>query len=164
MSAGKPAHAVVLSGQEPDHQRAVRCCSDSGGEREQRIPDHSRLCAGTGEDGFRHSGGCTDALSTGCHKLIYDGAGIAYTPEIILEELGISPKGDRKTPEKNNLGLASDLNMVYSCLDLRPKNPDHIVRKTGFSPARVSNCLVELMLRGLIRETGRHYYVRTDID
>ena len=79
-------------------------------------------------------------------------------------ELGISPKGDRKTPEKNNLGLASDLNMVYSCLDLRPKNPDHIVRKTGFSPARVSNCLVELMLRGLIRETGRHYYVRTDID
>ena len=54
--------------------------------------------------------------------------------------------------------------MVYSCLDLRPKNPDHIVRKTGFSPARVSNCLVELMLRGLIRETGRHYYVRTDID
>lgn len=55
---GSPAHAVVLSGQEPDHQRAVRCCSDSGGEREQRIPDHSRLCAGTGEDGFRHSGGC----------------------------------------------------------------------------------------------------------
>ena len=109
-------------------------------------------------------GAVNDALSRGCHKLIYDGAGIAYTPEIILEELGISPKGDRKTPEKNNLGLASDLNMVYSCLDLRPKNPDHIVRKTGFSPARVSNCLVELMLRGLIRETGRHSYVRTDSD
>ena len=28
-------------------------------------------------------------LSRGCHKLIYDGAGIAYCPEIILEELGI---------------------------------------------------------------------------
>ncbi|MDU5954485.1 MAG: hypothetical protein E6Z10_08035 [Ruminococcus sp.] len=50
--------------------------------------------------------------------------------------------------------------MVYSCLDLRPKNPDYIVRKTGFSPAQVSNCLVELTLRGLIRESGRHYYVK----
>jgi len=49
---------------------------------------------------------------------------------------------------------------VYSCLDLRPKNPDYIVRKTGFSPAQVSNCLVELTLRGLIRESGRHYYVK----
>ena len=62
--------------------------------------------------------------------------------------------------EKNNLGLARDLNMVYRCLDLRPKNPDYIVRKTGFSPAQVSNCLVELTLRGLIRESGRHYYVK----
>lgn len=42
--------------------------------------------------------------------------------------------------------------MVYSCLDLRPKNPDYIVRKTGFSPAQVSNCLVELTLRAHKRE------------
>ena len=105
-------------------------------------------------------GAVTDALSRGCHKLIYDGAGIAYSPEIILEELEICTKTDIKSDEKNDLGLASDLNMVYSCLDLRPKNPDYIVRKTGFSPAQVSNCLVELTLRGLIRESGRHYYVK----
>lgn len=106
-------------------------------------------------------GAVTDALSRGCHKLIYDGAGIAYSPEIILEELEICTKTDIKSDEKNDLGLASDLNMVYSCLDLRPKNPDYIVRKTGFSPAQVSNCLVELTLRGLIRECGRYYYVRS---
>ena len=106
-------------------------------------------------------GAVTDALSRGCHQLIYDGAGIAYCPEVLLEELGISPGKVTQTEEKNNLGLATDLNMVYSCLDLRPKNPDYIVRKTGFSPAQVSNCLVELTLRGLIRECGRHYYVRS---
>ena len=105
-------------------------------------------------------GAVTDALSRGCHKLIYDGAGIAYSPEIILEELEICTKTNIKSDEKNDLGLESDLNMVYSCLDLRPKNPDYIVRKTGFSPAQVSNCLVELTLRGLIRESGRHYYVK----
>ena len=105
-------------------------------------------------------GAVTDELSRGCHKLIYDGAGIAYCPEIMLEELGISAAKVTQNGEKNNLGLARDLNMVYSCLDLRPKNPDYIVRKTGFSPAQVSNCLVELTLRGLIRESGRHYYVK----
>lgn len=105
-------------------------------------------------------GPVNEALSMGCHKLIYDGAGIAYSPEILLRELGLNCENKVKSPEKNDLGLASDLKLVYSCLDLRPKNPDYIVRKTGFSPAQVSNCLVELTLRGLIRESGRHYYVK----
>ncbi len=106
-------------------------------------------------------GAVTDALSRGCHKLIYDGAGIAYSPEIILEELEICTKTNIKSDEKNDLGLESDLNMVYSCLDLRPKNVDYIVRKTGFSPGQVSNYLIELMLQGLITECGKHYYTRT---
>ena len=106
-------------------------------------------------------GAVTDALSRGCHKLIYDGAGIAYSPEIILEELEICTKTNIKSDEKNDLGLESDLNMVYSCLDLRPKNVDSIVRKTGFSPGQVSNYLIELMLQGLITECGKHYYTRT---
>lgn len=105
-------------------------------------------------------GAVSDALSMGCHKLIYDGAGIAYSPQILLEELGICTDIHTKTDEKINLGLASDLNLVYSCLDLRPKNPDYIVRKTGLLPAQVSRCLVELTLKGLVRESGRHYYVR----
>lgn len=105
-------------------------------------------------------GAVNDALSRGCHKLIYDGAGIAYSPEILLDEWGLSVKKKTNLSEKSKLGLATDLDLVYSCLDLRPKNPDYIVRKTGFSPAHVSNCLVELTLRGLIRESGRHYYVK----
>lgn len=103
-------------------------------------------------------GSVNDELSVGCHKLIYDGAGIAYTPEIILEELGITSEITESTKEKNKIGLASDLNMVYSCLDLRPKNLDYIVRKTGLSPGKISNCLVELQLLGLVQEKGKYYY------
>ena len=106
-------------------------------------------------------GAVNEALSMGCHKLIYDGAGIAYSPEILLRELGLNCENKVKSPEKNDLGLESDLNMVYSCLDLRPKNVDYIVRKTGFSPGQVSNYLIELMLQGLITECGKHYYTRT---
>ncbi len=152
----------------PARNRIISALSDAVLVVEAKENSGSLITAGfaleQGKMVFAIPGAVTDVLSTGCHKLIYDGAGIAYSPEIILEELGMFSKGDIKTAEKNNLGLASDLNLVYSCLDLRPKNPDYIVRKTGFSAARVSNCLVELMLRGLIRENGRHYYVRTVID
>ena len=89
-------------------------------------------------------GAVNDALSRGCHKLIYDGAGIAYSPEILLDEWGLSVKKMTNLSGKTKIGLATDLDLVYSCLDLRPKNPDYIVRKTGFSPAQVSNCLVEI--------------------
>lgn len=149
----------------PARNRIISALSDAVLVVEAKENSGSLITAGfaleQGKMVFAVPGAVCDALSTGCHKLIYDGAGIAYSPEIILEELGISPGKRPQTEEKTNLGLASDLNLVYSCLDLRPKTPDYIVRKTGFSPAQVSSCLVELMLRGLIRENGRHYYVRS---
>ena len=77
-------------------------------------------------------GAVNDALSRGCHKLIYDGAGIAYSPEILLDEWGLSVKKRQICLEKSKLGLATDLDLVYSCLDLRPKNLDHIIRKPVF--------------------------------
>ena len=148
----------------PARNRIISALSDAVLVVEAKENSGSLITAGfaleQGKMVYAIPGAVTDTLSRGCHKLIYDGAGIAYCPEIILEELGIGAEKALQTDEKNNLGLASDLNLVYSCLDLRPKNPDYIVRKTGFSPAQVSNCLVELTLQGLIRESGRHYYVR----
>ena len=35
--------------------------------------------------------------------------------------------------------------MVYSCLALRPKHPDPIVRKKGFSPATISAYRTDLL-------------------
>ena len=67
-------------------------------------------------------GPVNEELSIGCHKLIYDGAGIAYSPEILLRELGMNYENKVKSDSKNDLGLASDLKLVYSCLDLRPKS------------------------------------------
>ncbi len=155
---------LYVKGRLPDPKRrtvaviGARMCSPYG--RMQAFRYTAGFALEQGKMVYAIPGAVTDELSRGCHKLIYDGAGIAYCPEIMLEELGISMEKVTQNGEKNNLGLARDLNMVYSCLDLRPKNPDYIVRKTGFSPAQVSNCLVELTLRGLIRESGRHYYVK----
>ena len=105
-------------------------------------------------------GPVNEALSMGCHKLIYDGAGIAYSPEILLRELGLNCENKVKSPEKNDLGLASDLKLVYSCLDLRPKSTDFLIRKTGLPPEKIGSLLLELKLSGLVREIGRHYYIK----
>ena len=105
-------------------------------------------------------GPVNEALSMGCHKLIYDGAGIAYSPEILLRELGLNCENKLKSPEKNDLGLASDLKLVYSCLDLRPKSTDFLIQKTGLPPEKIGSLLLELKLSGLVREIGRHYYIK----
>lgn len=107
-------------------------------------------------------GPVNEELSIGCHKLIYDGAGIAYSPEILLRELGMNYENKVKSDSKNDLGLASDLKLVYSCLDLRPKNLDQIIRKTGFSPGKTAGILGQLMLMGLVKETGRQNYIRLE--
>ena len=105
-------------------------------------------------------GPVNEELSIGCHKLIYDGAGIAYTPEILLRELGMNYENKVKSDSKNDLGLASDLKLVYSCLDLRPKSTDFLIQKTGLPPRQIGSLLLELKLSGLIREIGRHYYIK----
>lgn len=107
-------------------------------------------------------GPVTEELSKGCHMLIYDGAGIAYSPEVLLAEWGISPGKKKKSEEKEKLGLASDVNLLYSCLDLRPKIPEDLIRETGFPLEKVNHLLLELELMGLAREVGRHHYVRQE--
>ena len=106
-------------------------------------------------------GAVNDALSRGCHKLIYDGAGIAYSPEILLDEWGLSVKKMTNLSGKTKIGLATDLDLVYSCLDLRPKSMDFLIQKTGLPPEKIGSLLLELTLSGLALEVGRHYYIKT---
>ena len=72
----------------------------------------------------------------------------------VLENLNKNPE------KKEKVFLASELKLVYSCLDLRPKSFNEFVNETGFSPEKISNFLLELEFMGLIEETGRHYYVK----
>lgn len=157
----------------PARNRIISALADVVLVMEAKANSGSLITAGfaleMGKAVFALPGPVTEELSLGCHKLIYDGAGIAYSPEVILEELGVAAgekgQGEWKEEEadsgkKNKLGLARDLNLVYSCLGLRPKSLDEIIKKTGLAPETASRCTVELTLLGWIAETGRHYYVK----
>lgn len=60
--------------------------------------------------------------------------------------------------------LQLDLDLVYSCLDLRTKNLDSDYQKNPvFHPGKNSpGILGQLMLMGLVKETGRQYYIRLE--
>ena len=150
----------------PARNRIISALSDVALIVEAKEKSGSLITAGfaldQGKNVYAVPGAVNDALSRGCHKLIYDGAGIAYCPEVLLAEWGITWQDSGKSEEKKKFVLAKDLDMVYSCLDLRPKNPDGIIEKTGFPPGKVNGILMELELMGLIREVGRRYYVRRE--
>lgn len=101
-----------------------------------------------------------DALSQGCNRLIAQGAGIACSPDMLLEELKIERNRHESPVSGENLGLASDLELVYSCLDFEPKSVQAIQETCGMPTLQLLQNLVELELKGLAREIMKSYYVR----
>ncbi|MBQ0000108.1 MAG: DNA-processing protein DprA [Clostridiales bacterium] len=124
----------------------------------------ARYALEQGKNVYALPGSVTEELSLGCNKLIFDGAGIAYSPDVLLSEFGISAKKYEKYKQKEdiieNLTLESDLKLLYSCLDLRPKTPDILVKESGLAPDKINQALMELQLLGLAKEAARHHYIR----
>ena len=113
-----------------------------------------------GKDVYAMPGPVDSALSRGCHQLIRQGAGILMSPEMLLEELGIS---DVILQEKNKdvkKVLESTENLVYSSVVLSPRSVGEIIETTGLMPRKVLETLSSLEIRGYIKEVSKNYYVR----
>lgn len=113
-----------------------------------------------GKDVYALPGNVTSGLSKGCHNLIKQGAGILLSPQEFLEELGIFHKNKINKGTESKKLLETEENIVYSCLDFEPKNPDQISKKTGLSVKEVVNSLINLELKGYIGEVSKNNYVK----
>ena len=60
----------------------------------------------------------------------------------------------------NKIALESPENLVYSCLDLYPKNLNELADLTGLTIPALMDVLVSLELQGYIREFSKNHYVR----
>lgn len=101
-----------------------------------------------------------DLLSEGCNKLISDGAGVAYCVEILMEELKIQGCDSKDFPVNSKIRLASQEEMVYSCLDLQPKNIEEIFQAVPLEMKKIMEILLKLELEGLVEEPVKNYYAR----
>lgn len=109
-----------------------------------------------------------DVLSEGCNNLIQMGAQVVRTPRDILEilqcEVFLEEQKDvslqRTKNKKNRNLLAKSEEMLYSNLDLTPKNVNILIEETGLEPSEIMENLVSLSLKGYAREVSCGYYVR----
>ena len=113
-----------------------------------------------GRDVYAVPGRLEDSLSTGCNNLIHQGAGIALSPEQILEELGINGKLKKqiKKHEKNDLEMAE--NIVYSCLGLQAQGPEELCIRTKLPLIEVLRILTSLELKGYAKEVYKNNFIR----
>ena len=115
-----------------------------------------------GKDVYALPGPINSELSKGCNLLIRQGAGILLSPQDLLDELRISTKEDVKKKLKSKISLETEENMVYSCLDLYPKNVNQLMIETKMEIPQLVNQLVSLEMQGYIREISKNYYVKSN--
>jgi DNA processing protein len=111
-----------------------------------------------GKEIFALPGRVTDPLSTGCNRLISEGAGILLGPDSVLEYFNLLSGNILRVHEKDKNGLVKKEKMVYSCLDLHPMNLDKIISLSGLSAGDCMSVLLELELKGCVVQTSHQYY------
>lgn len=115
-----------------------------------------------GKDVYALPGPINSELSKGCNQLIRQGAGILLSPQDLLDELRISTKEEVKKKLKSKISLEREENMVYSCLDLYPKNVNQLMIETKMEIPQLINQLVSLEMQGYIKEISKNYYVKSN--
>lgn len=156
----------------PRRNRIISGLSDTVLVMEAREKSGSLITADMaleqGKDVYALPGSVDNALSLGCNRLIWQGAGILLSPGHLLEELGVvnhedymkfSGKSDEKCVEKKKV-LETKENLVYSSVGFHPKSANQIVSETGLSAQVVFQLLSALEIQGMIKEVSKNYYVK----
>ena len=118
------------------------------------------FAAEQGRDIFAVPGRLEDELSRGCNELIEQGAGIAISPERMLEIMGENPKKSDNSKIYMQNVLAREENIVYSCLSLQPQSLEKLCSDTKLPIQYVTEAVMLLQLKGLAKEIGRNRYVK----
>lgn len=111
-----------------------------------------------GKEIFAIPGRITDSLSRGCNQLIQQGAGMAISPEDILEYYNLKKERKLILSETNSDQLAKKEKLVYNCLDFKPKHLDEIADACKFNISECLEILLTLEIGGYIIQTASHYY------
>ncbi|MCD7736527.1 MAG: DNA-processing protein DprA [Lachnospiraceae bacterium] len=152
----KPAHF-------PMRNRIISGLSDAVVVVEARQKSGSLITAefalDQGRQVFAVPGRPEDELSYGCNELISQGAGLILSAEEFTD--AFFPKNGRmKKAEPENITLAPAEKLVYSKFGLRGKSLWELEENTALSLSDLSDSLLSLELKGLIRETEQNFYVK----
>ena len=137
----------------------------------------ARLAADQGREVFAVPGSILNPLSSGCHRLLRDGAKLVERVEDVLEELPLAelaalepvasdvpsirgsefaPGSDAKAAPAPGTREAA----VLDQLDYEPASADTLARRSGLTPEQVYPILLVLELGGSVRMDSAGRYMR----
>lgn len=179
-----PPGAEPLAWHFPVRNRIISGLADLVLVIEARIKSGAMITADAaleqGKDVYAMPGRVTDRLSEGCHRLIAQGAGIAWNADEVMFALfhGERQKNECVSSYKNGTcntmndkreeqisarkiisGLAREEKKVYSCISLHPKHINELLKETGLDMQNLLSALLSLELNGYIKENTKNYYV-----
>ena len=114
-----------------------------------------------GREVFAIPGNITSLKSRGTNSLIKAGAKLVDSPESILEEL-LPAFGESLKAKKENIAPELDNEQerkIFSLLSLDGRHIDNLIENSNLSPAQVSATLLQLELRGLVRQLSGKMYI-----
>ena len=117
-----------------------------------------------GKDIYAVPGRISDLSSGGTNRLIQQGAGIYLNMENFLESMHIFSKTEENSCKKQKLALENLERLVYSCLDLTPRNLESLWAETGLDLEGLMETLGTLQEMGIVSEVYKNYYIRSDTD
>jgi DNA processing protein len=126
----------------------------------------ARLALDQGREVFAVPGRVDSPKSAGPHRLIQQGAHLVHTAADIFD--GLSWRGGTGTPlplrEQEATQGASSLTareqQLLNCLEVYPRDIDNIARMTGCAIVELHGLLLQLELKGLVRQLPGQLYER----
>jgi DNA processing protein len=109
---------------------------------------------------FAVPGSIISPNSSGTNDLIKRGAKLIERTEDIIEELGPMLKGFVRAREKSRIEVTDEERRLCDILTGEPLHIDVISRELTLSPSRVLATLLNLELKGIVRQTeGKRFYL-----
>lgn len=127
----------------------------------------AQLALDYGRDVFALPGNTTSLKSKGTNKLIKNGAKLVEDAGDILEEMAVSsgrgeqPFAPASSADKPQWSLSVEEGKIITLLD-EPCFIDTIIQKTGLPAAKISAILLDMELKGLVKQQAGKQFVRRD--
>jgi len=115
-----------------------------------------------GREVFAVPGNITSTLSRGTHNLIKQGAKLVSNYHDILEELStiVEQKPEQQKININQYSLSEEEKIIYEIINNEPIQIDEIIEESKLSASKVSEILLNLELKDLIKEIEGKKFIK----